>query len=71
MLANLILGSVALMGTVFAGALLVIIIGIRRGDRCKRLTGRPCSTSETFARQLLAGSRGYDSPNDTGEGDAE
>jgi hypothetical protein len=71
MLANLILGSVALIGTVCTGGLLVIIIGIRRGDNFKRLTGRPGSTSETFARQLLAGSRGYDSPNDTGEGDAE
>ncbi len=68
MLINLILGSVALMGTAFAGGLLVVIIGIRRGDHCKRLTGRPGSTSEAFARQLLAGSRGYDSPRDTGEG---
>ena len=68
MLINLILGSVALIGTAFAGGLLVVIIGIRRGDHCKRLTGRPGSTSETFARQLLAGSRGYDSPHDTGEG---
>ena len=68
MLINLILGSVALMGTAFAGGLLVVIIGIRRGDHCKRLTGRPGSTSEAFARQLLAGLRGYDSPHDTGEG---
>ncbi len=68
MLINLILGSVALIGTAFAGGLLVVIIGIRRGDHCKRLTGRPGSTSEAFARQLLAGSRGYDSPRDTGEG---
>jgi hypothetical protein len=68
MLINLILGSVALMSTAFAGGLLVAIIGIRRGDHCKRLTGQPGSTSEAFARQLLAGSRGYDSPRDTGEG---
>jgi hypothetical protein len=68
MLINLILGSVALMSTAFAGGLLVVIIGIRRGDRCKRLTGRPGSTSEAVARQLLAGSRGYDSPRDAGEG---
>ncbi len=68
MLINLILGSVALIGTAFAGGLLVVIIGIRRGDHSKRLTGRPGSTSEAFARQLLAGSRGYDSPHDTGEG---
>ena len=68
MLLNLILGSVALIGVALAGGLLVVIIGIRRGDHCKRLTGRPGSTSEAFARQLLAGSRGYDSPRDTGEG---
>ncbi len=68
MLINLILGSVALLGTVFAGGLLVVIIGIRRGDRCKGLTGRPGSISEVFARKLLAGSRGYDSPHDMGEG---
>jgi hypothetical protein len=68
MLIDLILGSVALMSSAFAGGLLVVIIGIRRGDHCKRLTGRPSSTSEAFARQLLAGSRGYDSPRDTGEG---
>ena len=68
MLINLILGSVALMSTVFAGGLLVVIIGIHRGDHCKRLTGGPGSTSEAFARQLLARSRGYDSPRDTGEG---
>ena len=43
MLVNLILGSVALMGGAFAGGLLLVIIGIRRGDHCKRLTGHPGS----------------------------
>jgi hypothetical protein len=69
MLINLILASIALMGTAFMAGLLVVIIGIRRGDHGKRLTGRPGSTSEAFARQLLAGSRGYDSPHDRGEGE--
>ena len=64
---SLILGSVALMGTALAGGLLVVIIGIRRGDRCKRLTGRPEGSSEAFARHLLVGSRGYDSSHDAGE----
>ncbi len=41
MLVYLILGSVDLMGGAFAGRLLLVIIGIRRGDHCKRLTGRP------------------------------
>ena len=71
MLISLILGSVALVGTVFVGGLFVVIVGIRRGDRCERLTGQPGSTSEMFARQLLSGSRGYDSPRDAGKGDAE
>jgi len=64
----LILASVAFMGGAFAGGLLVVIIGIRRGDDGKRLTGRPASNSEAFARRLLTGSRGYDSVGDTGEG---
>ena len=47
----------------------MVIIGIRRGDHCKRLTGRPGgSTPEAFARHLLVGSRGYHSSHDTGEG---
>ena len=68
MMAYLILGSVAFMGGAFAGGLLVVIIGIRRGDHGKRLTGRPASNSEAYARRLLTGSRGYDSPGDAGEG---
>ena len=64
---NLILGSVALIGGTFALGLLVIIVGIHRGDRGKRLTGRPDSNCEAFARRLLTGSRGYELPRDTGE----
>jgi hypothetical protein len=68
MMASLIVGSVAFMGGVFAGCLLVVIIGIRRGDHGKRLTGSAASNSEAFARRLLTGSRGYDVPGDAGEG---
>ena len=68
MMAYLILASVAFMGGAFAGGLLVVIIGIHRGDHGKRLTGLPASNSEAFARRLLTGSRGYDSPGDAGEG---
>lgn len=64
---SLILGSVAFVSAAFAAGLLVIIVGINRGDRCKRLTSRPGSISEAFARHLLVGSRGYDSPHDGGE----
>ena len=38
-MAYLILASVTFMGGAFAGSLLVVIIGIRRGDHGKRLTG--------------------------------
>ena len=64
---SLIVGSVALMGVAFAVGLLMIIVGIRRGDRGKRLIGRPGSNCEAFARRLLTGSRGYELPRDTGE----
>jgi hypothetical protein len=64
---SLIVGSVALMGGAFAVGLLMIIVGIRRGDRGKRLTGRPGSNCEAFARRLLTGSRGYEIPRDAGE----
>jgi hypothetical protein len=66
-LVNVILGSVALMGAAFAVGLLMIIVGIHRGDRGKRLTGRPGSNCEAFARRLLIGSRGYEPPRDAGE----
>ena len=65
---SLIVGSVALMGGAFVIGLLMIIVGIRRGDRSKRLTGRPGSNCEAFARRLLTGSRGYEPPRDAGEG---
>ena len=65
---NLILGSVALMGGAFVVGLLMIIVGIHRGDRGKRLIGRPGSNCEAFARRLLTGSRGYELPRDAGEG---
>jgi hypothetical protein len=67
MMAYLILGSVVFMSGVSAGGLLVVIIGIRRGDHGKRLTGPTASNSEEFARRLLTGSRGYDRPGDEGE----
>ncbi len=68
MLVILILGSVALIGTAFTGGLLLVVIGIHRGDQGKRLTGRPGSNFEAVARRLLTGSRGYDTFHDAGEG---
>jgi hypothetical protein len=68
MVAYLILASVFFVSGASAGSLLVVIIGIHRGDHGKRLTGRPASNSEAFARRLLTGSRGCDFPGDAGEG---
>ena len=68
MMAYLILASVAFMGGAFAAGLLVVILGIRRGDHGKRLTGRPGSNSEAFARRLLTSSRGCGSAGNTEEG---
>ena len=68
MVAYLVLASVIFISGASAGSLLVVIIGIRRGDHGKRLTGSTASNSETFARRLLTGSRGYDLPDDAGEG---
>ena len=62
---HLILGSVLVLGGLFAGGLLLAVIGIQRGDHGKRLTGRPAGLSETFARRLLTGSRGCEAPDDT------
>jgi hypothetical protein len=56
------------MGGTFVVGLLMIIVGIHRGDRGKRLIGRPRSNCEAFARRLLTGSRGYELPRDAGEG---
>jgi hypothetical protein len=68
MLLHLILGSAALLGTVFVIGLLLAIVGIQRGDHGKRLTGRPAGPIEAFARRLLTGSRGCDAPADHWEG---
>jgi hypothetical protein len=57
---HLILGSAALLAVLFIAGLLLAIIGIHRGDRGKRLLGRPEGPAERFARRLLIGSRGCD-----------
>jgi hypothetical protein len=68
MAAYLILASVIFISGASAGILLTVIIGIHRGDHGKRLTGPAASNSEAFARRLLAASRGYNFPDDAGEG---
>ena len=58
-------GTPLLLSEVVATAgLLLVIVGIQRGDHSKRLTGRPVGCSEAFARRMLTGSRGCDQQDD-------
>lgn len=68
MLLYLILGLVATLAGASAAALALLVLGIRRGDRGKRLTGSPGSRAEKIARRVLTGSRGCTSPENA-EGD--
>lgn len=68
MFLHLIFGLVTLLTGVIAAVLVLLIIGIRRGDRDKRLTCQPGSRSEVLAQRLLTGSRGCDSRNNAEEG---
>jgi hypothetical protein len=60
---HLILCAVLLIAATAIVALAVVIVGIHRSERGKRLTGRPDGLSETIARRLLVGSRGCQSGN--------
>jgi hypothetical protein len=68
MVLHLILGSAAILGAVFTVGLVLVIVGIQRGDHGKRLTGRPAGPIEAFTRRLLTGSRGCDTPAEHREG---
>jgi hypothetical protein len=69
MLLHLILGSAALMAGAFAVGLILAVIGIQRGDHGQRLTGKPASRSEVFARRILTGSCRCDPRGDAEDGD--
>lgn len=68
MLLHLILGSAAVLGVAFACGLVLLIVGIQRGDHGKRLTGRPAGLAEILARRMLTGSRGYHPRDDAEDG---
>jgi hypothetical protein len=68
MVLHLILGSAALIGAVFTVGLVLVIVGIQRGDHGKRLTGRPLGCAEAFARWMLTGSRGCNANSDMRHG---
>ena len=67
MMLHIVLGSAALLALVSAGGLLLAVIGIQRGDRGKRLTGRPAGLTEAFARRMLTGSRDCGTSSETRE----
>ena len=68
MFLHLILGAVALLTGASATVLALLILGVRRGDRGKRLTGQPGSRSEMLSQRVLTGSRGCDSRDHAEEG---
>jgi hypothetical protein len=68
MFLHLILSAAALLTGASATLLVLLILGVRRGDRGKRLTGQPGSHSEMLSRRVLTGSRGCDSRDHAGEG---
>jgi hypothetical protein len=56
---HLILCSAILVAATLIVGLTLIIVGIHRSEHGKRLTGHPDGLSETLARRLLVGSRGF------------
>ena len=68
MFLHVILGTVAFLAGASATVLALLILGVRRGDRAKRLTSQPLGRSEMLAQRVLTGSRGCDSRNKAEEG---
>ena len=65
---HLILCSAVLVAGFLTVGLAVVIIGIHRSEHGKRLTAQPDGLSESIARRLLVGSRGYDLRDDAKDG---
>jgi hypothetical protein len=65
MFLHFILGAAAVLTGVVATVLAVLVLGIRRGDCDKRLTGEPGSGAKVLARRMLTGSRGCASRDNT------
>jgi hypothetical protein len=54
----IILALVGLLAGASAWLFILLVLGIRRGDHGKRLTGKPGSRAELLARRVLTSSRG-------------
>ena len=65
---HFILGLVAFLTGASAWLFILFVLGIRRGDHGKRLTGKPGSCAEVLTRRVLTGSRGCDARDNAVEG---
>ena len=54
----IVLALVGLLAGASAWLFILLVLGIRRGDHGKRLTGKPGSCAELLARRVLTSSRG-------------
>jgi len=63
-----ILGLVVFLAGASACLFIVFVLGIRRGDNGKRLTGQPGSCTEALARRVLTSSRGCGARDDAEDG---
>ena len=61
MFLHLVLSAVAFLAGASATVMALLILGVRRGDRGKRLTGQPRGRSEMLSQRMLTGSRGCNS----------
>ena len=65
---NIILALVAFLAGATAWLFILLVLGIRRGDHGKRLTGKPGSCAELLARRVLTSSRGCDARDNAEDG---
>ena len=64
----IILALVGLLAGASAWLFILLVLGIRRGDHGKRLTGKPGSCAELLARRVLTSSRGCDARDNAEDG---
>ena len=65
---HIIFAIVALLASASTWLFILLVLGIRRGDQGKRLTGKPGSCAELLARRVLTSSRGCDVRDNAGDG---
>lgn len=64
----IIIALAGLLAGASAWLFILLVLGIRRGDHGKRLTGKPGSHAELLARRVLTSSRGWDVRDNAGDG---